>query len=801
MRLAATSAPDSTRRAGVHDGEPGPLLPLAIQSRGVLLAFVRRGDEWRLTHASRNVDQVGLRPEALLNCRLGDLFDGQIDVELRRAKAHGASLGERAPLHIGDLSCPVQDRPGLRYEAAILVHRRKDRLLVELEGRANLRDPELDVTRVANRIRHQTVVADVAQVAAEQVVAMTMFDRVMVQQFDEDGHGTVVAEAGTGAMPTYLGLRFPSFDMPAAIHEQFLVNHIHHLASTEAEPVALVGGGEAPDLTFASLRTASPDQIEYVRNQGARTAMQVAVLVDDRLWGLITCHSVDAQLTSFRHREACVAVAQMLGQQIEHCVMRDARARRRAIRGASAGLIGWIATGEELGQSLRWRSSALVDLVEAQGAAVILDDTCRTFGTSPSKDEVLWLAAALRDRRLYDGEGAFFTAAIGQALPEWTAPHDIAAGVLAVSLSENASDCLIWFRGEPVREVRWAGRPEPVVEIDGDVTRQRPRRDFSEWREQVRGRASDWHSVDIDAATELRHGIISTRGRRMLEAQLMHAQQMESIGEIAAGVAHEINTPIQFVSHNYEFVSEAISSLFQLLDDYQTLTIDAVERGAIDIDALAALHERAEAADLEFVQKELPAAMHQSHAGVQRVSEIVKAMKQFSHPSRGAMQMGDINTVVGNAVTMSRSEWKTVARVTTDLEPGLPQVPLLISAFGQVMLNLIVNAAHAVGDRFAGQPKPREGLAGRISVTTRRNGDMVDVIVADNGGGIPAHVLPHIFTPFFTTKPAGKGTGQGLAIAWNTVVKRHEGRLDVRTSPGEGTEFIIGLPLRTPPAN
>ena len=189
----------------------------------------------------------------------------------------------------------------------------------------------------------------------------------------------------------------------------------------------------------------------------------------------------------------------------------------------------------------------------------------------------------------------------------------------------------------------------------------------------------------------------------------------------------------------------------------------------------------------------MPQAIRQSLEGTERVAKIVRAMKEFSHPGVEEKTAIDLNRAIESTVTVSRNEWKYVAEVVTDLDPDLPLVRCLPGDLNQAVLNLVVNAAHAIEKRR--EVERNVDQLGHIAVSTRRVGDQVELRVADDGTGIPADVLPRIFDPFFTTKPVGKGTGQGLAITYSVVVEKHGGTIDVETESGRGTTFILRLPL------
>jgi PAS domain S-box-containing protein len=274
-----------------------------------------------------------------------------------------------------------------------------------------------------------------------------------------------------------------------------------------------------------------------------------------------------------------------------------------------------------------------------------------------------------------------------------------------------------------------------------------------------------------------------------MEAQLRQSQKLEAIGQLAAGIAHEINTPIQYVGDNTRFLKDSWQDLTGLLAAAQKLRSELTP-GMVSQATIDSFDNCSRIADVEYLSQDVPRAIDQTLEGVQRVARIVSAMKEFSHPGSQEKRAVDLNRAIETTVTISHNEWKYVAEVQTQLDPNLPLVPCLAGEINQVLLNLVVNAAHAIGDVFQ-----EGGCLGTITISTRRDGDWVEISVADTGTGIPDHVREKVFDPFFTTKDVGKGTGQGLMLAHAVVVKKHGGRIWFDSEVGKGTTFFVRLPL------
>ena len=302
--------------------------------------------------------------------------------------------------------------------------------------------------------------------------------------------------------------------------------------------------------------------------------------------------------------------------------------------------------------------------------------------------------------------------------------------------------------------------------------------------------------VSFSKSRQAEHGPVMTAMirdvtvRRRLERQRTQAQKLESIGQLAAGVAHEINTPMQYIGDNLRFIEDSYSSLHHAMQNYRHLYSD-VRSGTIEAATVSAVTSTEETVDFEYLEREMPCAINQALEGVQHVAGIVGALKEFAHPRTVEMVPTDLNHLIETTGLLSRNQWKYVADLNTDLAPALPFVPCFAGEMSQVFLNLIVNAVDAITDAL----KERPGAKGVIAITTRVVDNCAEIRISDSGTGIPPDVRSRIFDPFFTTSDVGKESGQGLARAHATVVRKHQGTIDFETTVGVGTTFIIRLPL------
>jgi Amt family ammonium transporter len=394
------------------------------------------------------------------------------------------------------------------------------------------------------------------------------------------------------------------------------------------------------------------------------------------------------------------------------------------------------------------------------------------------------MESEVRIRRIIDScHDAFISMDSDGTITEWNSAAEIMFGHERVAaVGKIVSDVIL----PPQHRPEMPGLPADFVEAatNGD-------------RIETNGRRADGREFAIEIGVSLVQDgctfvfnafIHDVTDRRTLQLQLSQSQKLESMGQLAAGIAHEINTPTQYVGDNVRFLKDAFEDLKPVLECAQQISNS---QEAADPELLAGLANAVQEADVEYLIEELPNAIDQSLEGVERVSKIVRAMKKFSHPNATEEKaLVDINEAIASTVTVAKNEWKYVAELEMDFDDELVEVPCLEGDFNQVILNLIVNAAHAIKDRIGDDPEK-----GVIGIKTFLDGSWAVITVTDNGSGMPEEIKDRIFDPFFTTKDVGKGTGQGLTIAHSVVTKKHDGQIEVDSEVGSGTTFTLRLPL------
>jgi signal transduction histidine kinase len=274
---------------------------------------------------------------------------------------------------------------------------------------------------------------------------------------------------------------------------------------------------------------------------------------------------------------------------------------------------------------------------------------------------------------------------------------------------------------------------------------------------------------------------------RRLSVALAQAEKFAVLGKLASGIVHEISAPAQYVSDNQLFLQRAFTHLTAYLTDVASLL--QAEQPVPSVEQLVAVRQSLKEHRIAYLLEQVPEALEQSREGLRRLAAVVHSIGDFAHPSGGQKTLVRLEDAVRGSVAVTRNVWKYVADVTIECDPALPRLLCLRDELNQLVVNLVVNAAHAI------EELPGRSSKGRISITARRDGEWAELRVGDTGRGIAQAVLPRVFERFFTTKEAGRGTGQGLAFAWATVVDRHGGEIRVDSTVGQGTTFVVRLPL------
>lgn len=732
-------------------------IPGAIQPHGALLAFAA-GEPLAsasVRWASDNLHTVfsltkPLRPGSIL----ADLFG-----------AEGAWLAEELEQWrtTGDPAFSRRITLGGNEPVSALAHRSPGRLILELEplGANPVTSDDLarDMQAALGEMNAAPTLQALFEAAVRPVRVLTGFNRVLVYRFDEEAHGTVVAENGDGVLPSYLDLRFPASDIPSQARELYRLNRLRLIPDATYRPVAIVPtveGAEAEgplDLSLSILRSVSPVHLEYMRNMGTAASMSISVVVEGRLWGLISCHHAQPRWAPPAVRQACDFLGQILAMQIaarERAL--DADYRLDLKKRQSRLLANLAGAQQRYAEQLEHCPDDWLGVADADGAAIVSGGEVRVGGLAPKDADIQLLARWLQKR----GSPETFAddrfdlrqaAAELQGTVSAQSSVPLACGVLAVSISRLHPDYLIWFRSEVVRTVRWGGEPAKPQVAEGAL---HPRRSFSLWKEQVRGRAKPWTPAEIESAQELKQAILSFVLRRAEElAELSEELQRsnEELESFAYSVSHDLRAPFRHIVGFAELLGE--------------------REGGLDAKSRHYLNNIADAA--------------------RTAGRLVDDLLNFSQMGRSAMHKKPVD--MGRLVLDVRRllERDSVGRTVEWRIGALPQAPGDSAMLRQVWLNLLDNALKYT--------RPRNPAV--IEVRGRIEGGFAVYEVCDNGVGFDTAYRDKLFGVFqrLHRMEEFEGTGIGLAIV-KRIVTRHGGDVTAESVLGRSARFIFTIPVQ-----
>ncbi len=711
-------------------------IPGAIQPFGVLLA-VEPGAR-AVRHVSENCAALlGKRPDELLGLSLREAVGEAAEAALRAAWE--TREGERSPV-------PVALASG---EAQAHVHVQDGLVLIELEPGSDLSLPHRTFASAVSRLQAITELPALFAAAVTEVRRISGFERVLLYRFDEDGHGTVLAEDVEADMERYLGLHYPSTDIPEPARRLYRINPLRIIPDATGKPVRIVpelrqDTGAPLDLTFSLLRAVPKVHRAYLRNMGLQATMTMSLVIDGTLWGLVTCgHRTPWRLPP-ELRAACEVLVRLVGLQIRSLESASRDRARAARKAQQRALESQLALGEGL-HALEATPDALLSLVGASGAAVVDEHGLARVGRTPTNEQLESLLAWVRTQP----EPVLAIRRLGELHPPAKAYADIASGLLAVKIPGRVPEHVLWFRPEVVQEVRWGGDPEKAVEVDarGGI---RPRRSFELWRQRLEGCSLPWSEVDLEVAETLRRSAIEANLLREVELEQSARRDAEHAGrardELVSVVSHDLKSPLQVILLQCALIRRAGGPA---LPERTGVAIERIQRSA------------------------------------ERMNSLIRDLLDMAKIEAGRFKVELRDERAERLVEDAVDHFRPLAEakgVELDVEAEAVAVRADGERIFQVLSNLLSNAV-----KFTPS-------GGRVSVTARQEGPVVVFAVEDDGPGIPEDELPYVFDRYFQTGLGrkGKGHGLGLYIA-RGIVEAHAGRIWAECPPGRGCRFSFTL--------
>jgi two-component system, chemotaxis family, sensor kinase Cph1 len=721
-----------------------------IQPHGVLLVLAE--PELKILQVSNNTWSVfGIEPEKMLEKKLEDLLDS---FQLERIQA---GLAEDNLEFINPTKIWVRKKGDDYVVFDAVFHRNPEGFLIlELEPAFSQENIAFlsfyHLARASiNQLEKSSNLRDFCQIIVQEVRKVTGFDRVMLYKFDDDGHGSVIAEEKLEILEPYLGLHYPESDIPKPARKLFASNSIRIIPDAKAEPVQLVPATNpvsqrSLDLTNSILRSAANCHVEYLHNMGVGASLTISLIKDQKLWGLIACHHQTPKFVSYELRKACEFLGRVIFAEISAREETEDYDYRMNLTHIQSLLVEYMSQEENFIDGLVKHQPNLLDLTSAQGAAVCFGDRCTLIGETPSEEDLNFLVQWLKNNV---NEEVFYTNSLPQVYPDAERFKNVASGLLAIPISKR--NYVLWFRPEVIQTVNWGGDPNKAFEVsqtDGNV-RLCPRKSFELWKETVRLTSLPWQFVEIKAALELRKAIVNIVLRQADElAQL--AQDLErsnaELKKFAYVASHDLQEPLNQVA-NYvqllemryneeldEDAKEFISFAVQGVSLMQTLIDDVLAYSKVDTQAIA-------------------------------------------------FQLTEVETALQRALSNLRQRIAETGTIIT--HDPLPTVMAGSTQLMQLFQNLIANAI-----KFRSDQPPQ------IHVGAERLEDEWLFWVRDNGIGIDPRFSDRIFVIFqrLHTRDEYAGTGMGLAIC-KKIAECHRGRIWVESQLGEGATFYFTIPV------
>lgn len=723
-------------------------IPGSIQPHGFLLVLDEH--ELKVLQASENVEQwLGLPASELPGMEFHTLVSEHFDL---RGQLGYLPDSEVFPFHIGD----VRLRQGAPNQQMlrVLAHRHDQVLILEFEpsqrsaGTAYQSDYYPLVRTFVGTLHQVTSIDDLLLQSVQQIKRITGFGRVNVYSFDAEGTGKVLAEEADPGYPRYLGLCFPAADIPRQARELYRVNRIRLIEDANYQPSPLVPNcnprtGKPLDMSFAALRSVSPVHLQYMRNMGTLASMSLSLVVDGKLWGLVSCHHDQPRPVDFQTRTACELLASVLSLQIESRESHDSTRSLLGLREHIVRMLASMADHDSVSTGLLALPQVLLTFAGASGAAIISAERCDLIGDTPPQAQVNALVHWLAHR---GEETLFHTDNVRRDIDELPELARHVGGLLAVAISQVHSHYLVWFRPEQVRQVNWAGKPDKATSPQGHLS---PRNSFDQWQEEVRGFSAPWSPMTLDAVVELRSAVLGIVLRKAEELAQLAGELKRSNKELEAfsySVSHDLRAPLRHIAGYAELLGEIEGEHFS-------------ERGR------------------RFL----------SHIGeaAHFAGSLVDNLLNFSQMGRSALRLADVD--LGTLVQAIRAELEPDYQgreIIWEIAP-LPTVIADPAFINMALHNLIANAI-----KYS-----RGSTPARIEVGAVQHAEETEVYVRDNGVGFDMAYADKLFGVFqrLHRMEEFEGTGIGLASV-RRIVERHDGRVWAHGQPGQGASFHFTLP-------
>lgn len=729
-------------------------IPNLIQPHGVLM--VLKEPDLTITQISANTDEhFGIDAKTLLNQSLERLFDAT-EMSYLLEEVLTKNL-EAAPRYLPPIEIGTKDRKFDR-----VVHRYQGLLIIECEPYVPEQSAEFDLVASlrssVTQLRQTKSVSEFCQAAAGYVRDFTGFDRVMIYKFQEDGSGAVIAEALREDLEAYLGLHYPAADIPQQARALYVKNLLRFKVDVDDVSVPLVPEinpvTNAPlDMSYCATRSMSPVHTEYLKNMGVSASMSISLIRDGKLWGLIACHHYSPKYIPHNRRMACEFLAHLLSLEMENKEDSENESYIKRLNAERERFLQLMFSDDDYRHVLKRADVKLDKWIKDAGLALCFAEELTLFGETPNekqvKELVNWLVQDI-------DENVFVTTHLSAVYPEAEKYSAIASGLLAMCISKQNAEYILWFRPEESQVVNWAGDPNKPVTVGELGERLTPRKSFALWQETVKGRSVPWSKYEIEAAQDLRRSILEIIVRRADELRKLNIELERSNNELdsfAYIASHDLKEPLRGI-HNY--------SQF-LIEDYTEVLDD---EGQQKLQTLARLAQR-----MEVLTDSL---LYYSRVGRSELSKLPTDLNKVLEDVLESLKVRILET-----------------KTTIQIPRELPVVMGDKIRIAEIYTNLISNAI-----KYNDKPERLIEIGyDDVKINDEEQSATQVFYVRDNGIGIQEKHFENIFRIFkrlHAQADFGGGSGAGLTIT-KKIIQRHGGNIWLESKPDEGTTFYFTL--------
>ncbi|MBE9206258.1 GAF domain-containing protein [Nostoc sp. LEGE 06077] len=727
----------------------------SIQPHGLLLALNAELEIWQVSNNTQNY--LDKQPQELLGKPLSCLLATQQVITIKQCL-------EKKIGSITTLKIPITTINGERYFDGI-VHRTSNAIILELEPRDS--DDEVSflgfyslVSEAIAQLQNTSNLEEFLHLVASEYRKITAFDRVMVYQFDEQGAGTVVAEVKREDLPPYLGLHYPAIDIPEPARQLYIQCWQRFIPNFIAQPVELVSQNStdsAPvDLSWAVLRSVDPCCVTYHQNMGVAAILVIALIKNQQLWGLISCHHQTPKYLAYEVLKICEFLGQIVSLELGHKVIHSELDYEVRLKSLQAEFVELISQADNFIDALIKPQPSLLALVSATGAAVCLDNEVTLVGETPNIEQVrsliTWVDSQVSNR-------IFATDSLPKQYPEAIQFKNTASGLLLLRISQIQRYYILWFRPEVVQTINWAGNPNESIQTntDGSVIFC-PRTSFEKWQEIVQLTSLPWKQCEIDNALALKNaivGIVLSKAEELAKINQELERSNRELASFAYAASHDLKEPLRGI---YNFSTILIEDYAQVLD----------EDGIDYLQTVLSLSVRMETLINSLL----------------RLSQLGQTEPDF--------QLTDLNELLNQVIDVISAS-RHNAELNIQIPRPLPTVQCDAVLLNEVFTNLIINAL-----KYNDKPEPSVEIgfiSDKESDKLPKSALLPVFYVKDNGIGIQAHHYQTIFRLFkrlHSQEKYGGGTGAGLAIS-KKIVELHNGQIWVESTVSIGSTFYFTL--------